>query len=364
MIISSRGTPARPIGLPDNVPFEAARLGFSATRRSFEAFPATANVLNQLTGLRVSTIQGEDSSVTTSFTVGDAGPEWAAQRVLTEMVPLYKDATAFHLAQDRAAAAGYRFVARYNPTEGLFHGGGSAAAFSPLGPVDGTLVGTPSGARVKHVAFEPATSTYYAVGAQGVPIQFGRDGVAAPLPASPYEISWPTGLTFDTKRNRLVLSTLGGEGFLLGYSPGQRKWSMISSLNNVDINSLTYSADDDAFYALESGPADYDETPMRLLRYDAQGRPAGTISLSEYIPTSIGYDSQLTATGDRLSLLTPPVPDLYNPLAPPQVRSYLIDPHTGATTFLGTVSIVPEPTSAAALLVFGAGTLLGRRRGA
>jgi hypothetical protein len=344
VIVSAYDPPAAPANLPAGVPVEFLSPSFLGYNRNLSQTPATARTLTQQTGLPLTSLQGRYSPEEggSTFTVGDGDAEWTAQRVLTESVPLYKDATAFQTAQDRAAAAPLRFRALDSKR--------NAALFSPLGPIDGSLTPTPEWAT--HVAFDPRTSTYYGVGANGV-FAFDSRGVASPVAANPFGSSGASGLTFDTTRNRLVLSTINGTGALLSYSPDEKKWSTLASLNNTDPYSLTYSAADDAFYALPSNSV----IGTTLVRYDAQGNRVGTIGLSQVIP-SFG---QLTAAGDQLSLITSAIPDLYEPDLPAMARSYLIDPHTGNVRYLGGISVVPEPGAATLALAALAGLLIRRR---
>src|SRR5262249_26881199 len=45
------------------------------------------------------------------------------------------------------------------------------------------------------------------------------------LPATVPELSWPVGIAFDTLRQRVLLVSLGGEGFLYAYSLAQDNWT-------------------------------------------------------------------------------------------------------------------------------------------
>ena len=162
-------------------------------------------------------------------------------------------------------------------------------------------------------------------------------------------------MTFDTTRNRLILSTLGGSGYLYSYSPEQDRWTTLSNLNNVDLYSVTYSAVDDRLYAISR--------EGRLVWYDAQGRPAGSIRLDPTLPANLDLlRSQLVATGDSLVLLTQPVGDLLDPRLPAVQRSYLIDPDTGLLTALGPIRVVPEPWVGVVMCAGAVAAALMRRR--
>jgi hypothetical protein len=113
--------------------------------------------------------------------------------------------------------------------------GGQIAEFTPQGPIAGTI--RPGFVDATQVAVDPRGPTYYAHHAGRPAIQSNpATGATTPLPAFGTELdSHPTGLTFDTTRNRLIRSTLSGEGFLFAYSPEQNRWSTLTSLQNVDL---------------------------------------------------------------------------------------------------------------------------------
>jgi alpha-tubulin suppressor-like RCC1 family protein len=149
------------------------------------------------------------------------------------------------------------------------------------------------------------------------------------LPSNLPELSWPMGSAFDSRRNRIVVVTLGGEGFLYAYSPPQDQWSLLRSMGNRDVNCLVYHAADDSFYAV-AGP--YEGAPS-LLRLNAAGELQSEIRLPVQ-PFRIGHgeaQSELASVGDYLVLLLET--DAYFAYLYPDVqaesRMYLIDPRTG-----------------------------------
>ena len=246
------------------------------------------------------------------------------------------------------------FTAIYYPGGPTNRGGGHIALFTPEGPIAGTI--QPRPVNVGHVAVDPRGPTYYGGGWPTYPVRIDPvTGAVTPLPSTNPEVSWPTGVTFDTTRNRLILSTLGGSGYLYSYSPEQDRWTTLSNLNNVDLYSVTYSAVDDRLYAISR--------EGRLVWYDAQGRPAGSIRLDPTLPANLDLlRSQLVATGDRLVLLTQPVGDLLDPRLPAVQRSYLIDPDTGLLTALGPIRVVPEPWVGVVMCAGAVAAALMRRR--
>lgn len=243
-------------------------------------------------------------------------------------------------------ADSYRFTAVYlDPSAGY-----RIAEFTPEGPLAGTL-----GAAFRwlpDVAVNPRGPTYYG----SAPFASRIDPATAAftrLPDfDPNLYSHPSGLTFDTRRNRLVASTFGGVGHLLAYDPEQKTWSELADLARKDVHALTYSAADDTLYGL---------TDTGILKYTPEGEPAGSVPLVFDIPGNFEVSRyQLVATNDRLAIITAPVTDLLNERIKVQ-HAYLIDPDTGAVISYGPVQVTPEP-GAAALAVAAAGLLRRRRR--
>src|SRR5689334_16079726 len=180
----------------------------------------------------------------------------------------------------------YRFYALYD----VYESGGvhsrRVAEFTPWGPIDGTFC-PHSHESTLHVAVDPRGPDYYVFKrwtiAERLDSQTGRSDA---LPLTDDElIDHPTGVTFETKRNRLVLCTMGSEGFLHAYSPEQNAWSRLASLHDEDVYSVTYSAYDDVFYGL---------TADGILRYGPSGSPAGWVGLASPLPAITPPDSPFT----------------------------------------------------------------------
>lgn len=67
------------------------------------------------------------------------------------------------------------------------------------------------------------------------------------MPSNFPSFSWLTGITFDTKREIVTITTLGGEGFLYRFDVKNKNWIDFRSLHNVDILSLSYDFTSDRY---------------------------------------------------------------------------------------------------------------------
>src|SRR5204863_3332266 len=144
--------------------------------------------------------------------------------------------------------------------------------------------------------------TYYALGDNGL-LQF--DPVSGttrelPVPSNLPEVSVPVGIAYDSLRDRALLVTLGGEGFLYAYSPASG-WSVLSGMNGLDLASLAYHANDDSFYGVAMTFAE--ANALTLYRFTAAGTGAGELRLPLYPWGADMNSSQLVSVGVYLVLL-------------------------------------------------------------
>jgi hypothetical protein len=350
-----------PANVPANVPVEVysyathgGAYSFNLYDRLEREYPLRLQRLINLTGLFPSTSQEEFRYAGTPLAVGAGSAEWAAQRVLTEMHPLYKEATAFQLAQDREAADQFRFTGLY--TTYSKDGSSISTRLAEMTPLRAINVFSPL--VTSSVAVDPRGPTYYSTTNSGTPVKYNPvTGQTTPLDTSlPNVLERAGGLTFDTKRNRLLMINVTGEssqsGFLF-FHPDDGSWSSIKfpfGTQNFP-RSMTYSAAFDAYFGLMQ---DFAGT-VNLLRYDPIDLRTSEIELSQFIRCA-SITCRLTAAGDQLVLMQAPVVDLYEPLLPPLPHSYLIDPATGNVTLLGAL---PEPQGL--LVLLGACAALFRR---
>ncbi len=142
------------------------------------------------------------------------------------------------------------------------------------------------------------------------------------------QLSWPVGVTFDNQRNRVLLVSLGGEGYVYAYSVANSQWSLVSSMNNLEANGLTYHAPDDTLYVVSGTYEDYH--PRVVLRLNSTGQSQGQIALPQmpFNFTPVEYRTELVSVGDYLVLLIEPSYQYGSGLVPQESRIYLIDPRT------------------------------------
>ncbi len=70
-----------------------------------------------------------------------------------------------------------------------------------------------------------------------------------PLPPNFPKFSHATALAYDSKRDIVSVTTLGGEGFLYRFDTKKKQWIDFRSLNNIDICSLSYDQLSDRYVA-------------------------------------------------------------------------------------------------------------------
>jgi hypothetical protein len=133
------------------------------------------------------------------------------------------------------------------------------------------------------------------------------------------ELSWPMGVAFDSHANRILVVSLGGEGFLYGYSLQENRWSALASMENNDFDSILYHPGLNLTLAFGHDG--------NLHKLSTDGKIIGTIDLP---PTGLhigpgGYQTEMAlADANHIALLVEP--DSPIEIQPGQEsRIYLID---------------------------------------
>lgn len=137
---------------------------------------------------------------------------------------------------------------------------------------------------------------------------------------------WPMGVTFDSKRSRGVIVTLGGEGFIYSYNPVDRSLTEIASMQGKDVDCIEYHASTDLLYTFEQG------SQGTINKYDSEGKLVGEINIGT-LPFPVyghGYRAELISAGDKLVLLLEPARNMGSE-GVKESRIYLIDPVAGTS---------------------------------
>jgi len=127
--------------------------------------------------------------------------------------------------------------------------------------------------RIDHLVFDPVGKKYYGLGSHAVhevDLENKKSTKMDPGLKVP-EISWPCGITYDTKADRLVVATLGGVGYLYTFSPKTGVWAAPADLNNVDLAALVYHNKDNTLYGIANDPRSGHEGYPTLFAYNPQG---------------------------------------------------------------------------------------------
>ncbi|MDY3562042.1 hypothetical protein R5W23_003488 [Gemmata sp. JC673] len=207
----------------------------------------------------------------------------------------------------------------------------SFGEFTLTGPKADTLKPLPR--NVSRVVYDPVGKKHYGIARHALAeIDFEKQeateidiGFAVP------KISWPNNVTFDTKRNRVLLTTSGGGGILYSYTPKTGKWEALAEKPPAVV---TYHPKTDALYGLKGDLRGLD--PVELQELNAAGIVVNSVKLDgAFLPgtltTGPGVTGvQMSAAGDKLVLLLTPGERLNSSGQPSKWSyTYLVDQKTG-----------------------------------
>jgi hypothetical protein len=121
-------------------------------------------------------------------------------------------------------------------------------------------------------------------------------------------MSWPDGVAWDSKRNRVVITSHGGVGYMYSYEPDANKWSLITDMRNTDLCSFTYSSEEDCYFGLVASMGRGD---MYVRDYSPNGGAGRDTSLGRRVDENnrmmvLLTPPQLVAVGKYLVVLFPP----------------------------------------------------------
>jgi hypothetical protein len=324
---------------------------YSREGDSAESFTRAAATLRDMTGLEIAALVGEYRPKGT-LVVGPSNPAWRLQRAMSHLEPLWREATALERSRQRLAFVGAKFQAiRWSPTPDArpFNAAGDIADFTVAGPIESTPRKLPAG--INRIAVDPRGPTLYAIHGHAiaqVDLATGRT-TAIDIKEDIPELSWPCGLAFDTKRNRVVLTSLGGIGYMYAYDPQAKSWSLLGDMGNVDLQSLAYCADDDSLYGIGT---DLRRARQSLCLFRFEGTGAGgqfrplDLPLRDERMRMHSTPLQLVSAGKHLALLVAPEAGADRQGQPRPMTCYVIDPRTAKVVYSGELHPTAAPEAA------------------
>jgi uncharacterized protein YjiK len=161
----------------------------------------------------------------------------------------------------------------------------SVGEFTLAGPKEDSLKPLPE--RIRHLAYDAAQKRYYGITGHDVHVVDveNKTSEKLELPGHVPELSWPCGIAFDTRRQRLIVVSLGGVGHMYAYATKTKEWSVVAELDNLDLSSLTYDNDNDRLYALHRPHAG----PAELVQFNGHGAVIKRIKLdAPELPADFG----------------------------------------------------------------------------
>jgi hypothetical protein len=203
--------------------------------------------------------------------------------------------------------------------------------FTLSGPKEDALKPAPHG--VWRMTYDPDGMKYYGVAEAGnaiVEVDMEKRAISKlDLGLHVPRLNTPTDLTFDTKRNRLLLCATS---CLCAYSPASGKWSVLA--DKFRVVTMAYHPGEDALYALQ---VEHEGEPT-LVKFNPEGAALKKVTLEgpidpRSLPRGPGITGiQLVHTDGRLVLLAGPGGHhLFSTEegAPLKKYIYLVDPESG-----------------------------------
>ncbi len=196
-------------------------------------------------------------------------------------------------------------------------GGPRPDTFKPLPP------------RVDRIIYDPIRKKHYGISDHGIVLidMEKRTVNKIKLSLEVPKMNWPADITFDTKRNRILVST-STNGYLFAYYPEQHKWAVLR--DNLDSPVLTYHAKDDSLYSIAGNGSG------ELRRLNQNGAVVKTMKLDgPFLPGLFNLGpgvtgAQMVSVDDKLVLLLSPLGRSPGESAICKWSYiYLVDPKTG-----------------------------------
>jgi len=336
-------------GLPKSVviqqSFKGKRLrSLGLPGRDDEQMLKSIRLLKQMTNTRPATMLGSYGYRGAPFVVGPSNGDWRRQLLEQRIQSAYQKATEFERQQRRKRFQAVRF-------QGIFHKRQVRdsqrrrrpaaqtvwfSSFTPSGPLASTML--PVSAQGQHVTLDPKKQSFYAIANHHVALLEQKTNQLkqlSPIPPNVPKLSWPSALTFDAKRRRLVLVSFGGQGFMYAYSVDTKKWKLITSLKHRGMSAICYAANKDVIYGLHK----QHRGPSRLFTYSPGGVLLNETAVN--LPPNPGNSRlrrggsggvQLCTAGGYVALMSRKS-EVQGTKVVERSKCYIIDPKNGRIVF-------------------------------
>jgi hypothetical protein len=270
-------------------------------------------------GLLPTTFTGSYTAPATALEIGPGANEWASQWILAyayAQVQTFCTATRANLIN---VFGGQVFVPLLTPPMQSF-GSTTAVVATPLQVFPGPLAALGG---IHQYVIDAVGQVRVLDGSTPATLLLPSLSTL-PLPNIP-SLTFPRGLAYDSIRNRLLVSTVGGGGQLYAFDFATLGWSVVAPLNNIGPKAMVHDAATDTIYGIDPGLFGGSNPVLR--RYNATGglTSSSTLGLRTW---GWGFDNfQLYALGGNLVAIGPGKSLLNGALVVRQ--TFVIDPLTG-----------------------------------
>jgi len=142
------------------------------------------------------------------------------------------------------------------------------------------------------------------------------------------QVHEPCALAVDTRRNRLLLATRQGSGFLYAMDLKSREWSPVNDLDEVDAYGMAYDEQRDLILCVSYG----DDGSVGLHRFSPEDGRRQRDTALQLPPLREKRPITAACRKGHLLLLYPPATILAHRDAD-QSRVFLVEPHSGEVLF-------------------------------
>ncbi len=203
--------------------------------------------------LKIATFRGSYSPPSEPIIVGPENGNWRAQEVINGLDRLIADANVDQTTAELAALQEHRFSAIHYGTLPRQPADEQAHRYLSQFTIHGPMIGRSKALAIDphHSAVDSERGILYSRIHDKLSVMNPRTGKHSVIEFDNNlpRLSWPTGVAIDTRRNRLLLTSHGGSGYLYAYDLTKKEWSVLRR-PGISTAGIVYAADQDAVYAV------------------------------------------------------------------------------------------------------------------